>query len=232
MSEYVDPEDNHAMLCWFEEDHRTLKITASSVLEMTTYNPFNFLVYPPEYLNAPFTYRTQYIELLASSLHAEELSDPMENFLHSALKKTENQTIPFLTELTRQIHATCTIESRETGDPHHPVHTFKQKRGSCRDLAWMQIHMLRSIGIAARFVSGYYYIPGDQTEFELHAWVEAYIPGAGWFGLDPGHGIAIGGNHIPVVASSFYEQTMPVTGSYRGLAVSRLQKDLKITPVQ
>jgi transglutaminase-like putative cysteine protease len=231
-SEFVDPEDNHVMFCWFEGNHNALTISASTVIEVSEYNPFNFLVHPPEYLQVPFTYQQPDELLLTPSLRSLQLTTPIKDFIHAALKDTGDQSIPFLSGLTRLIHAEFTVESRETGPPLTPVQTFDLKKGSCRDLAWMQIHMLRHMGIAARFVSGYYYLPGEHTEFELHAWVEAYFPGAGWIGVDPGHGLNVGWNHIPVAASSFYEHTMPVTGSIRGSAASRLHKELQIIPVQ
>ena len=98
-------------------------------------------------------------------------------------------------------------------------------------MAWFQIQLLREFGIAARFVSGYYYIPMDKMEFELHAWLEVYLPGAGWIGFDPSHGAATGNDHIPVASSSDFNHTMPVTGSIRGDAVAELRTELTIERV-
>ena len=124
--------------------------------------------------------------------------------------------MPFLSHLTRQINSDFDVIIRQLGPPYDPEMTFKLKKGSCRDLAWMQIHMLRHIGIASRFVSGYLYLPTDESEFELHAWVEVFLPGAGWFGLDPSQGMIVDYTYIPVVASAHFENTMPVTGNFRG----------------
>ena len=120
------------------------------------------------------------------------------------------------------------MEERSTGQPHEPVTTFNLKKGSCRDLAWFEIQLLRHVGIASRFVSGYYYIPMEKPKFELHAWLEVYIPGAGWIGFDPSHGIVTGNNHIPIASSSDFENTMPVTGSIRGDAGSELKTHIDI----
>lgn len=95
----------------------------------------------------------------------------------------------------------------------------------------MQIHMLRFVGIAARFVSGYYYLDSKNPEFELHAWVEVFLPGAGWIEFDPGHGMLTGWYHIPLASSSFYENTMPVSGSIRGDVTSKLENTLKISVI-
>jgi transglutaminase-like putative cysteine protease len=92
----------------------------------------------------------------------------------------------------------------------------------------MQIHLLRQQGIAARFVSGYYYFDMDQPQFELHAWLQVYLPGTGWLGLDPSHGILTGNTHFPVVSSAHYEHSMPVSGGIRGSATSQLITQLSI----
>ena len=92
----------------------------------------------------------------------------------------------------------------------------------------MEIHLLRQLGIAARFVSGYFYLSVDKPEFELHAWVEVFIPGAGWIGFDPTHGMIAGNMHMAVASSAHFENTMSVTGSVRGNAESVLKTNLLI----
>jgi transglutaminase-like putative cysteine protease len=106
--------------------------------------------------------------------------------------------------------------------------TFQLKYGACRDVTWMQIQLLRNMGIAARFVSGYFFIPEAIENAELHAWLEVYIPGAGWIGLDPSHGILTGSHHIPIASSSNHQLTMPIDGTFRGSAKSTLTSTLKI----
>ena len=97
----------------------------------------------------------------------------------------------------------------------------------------MQIQLLRNMGIASRFVSGYYYlITDDEPEFELHAWTEVFLPGAGWIGLDPSNGMFTSDGHIPVIGSTTYENAMPVTGSIRGDANSKLSTELQINLVK
>ncbi len=121
---------------------------------------------------------------------------------------------------------------RLTGNPHHPNELFRLKTGSCRDFAWMQIQILRNLGFAARFVSGYFYLDAESPEFELHAWIEVFVPGAGWIGLDPSHGILAGNAHIPVASSANYQNTMPVSGTVRGEATSKLKTELQIELVK
>ena len=119
-------------------------------------------------------------------------------------------------------------KSGKPGEPFHPDKTFELKSGSCRDLSWMEIHLLRNMGIASRFVSGYFYLPLEKEGFDLHAWVEVFIPGAGWIGFDPSHGMVAGASHIPVASSAHYDNTMAVTGAVRGSASSELETKLWI----
>ena len=187
------------------------------------------MVHPSEFLRMPFAYGDKTKQLLKPSLQAPGLSESMIEYTNKILSESDHQSIDFLLLLTKEIHKTFSLETRETGNPLEPDLTFKLKEGSCRDLSWMQIHILRHFGIASRFVSGYLYIDSANPEFELHAWVEAYFPGAGWIGLDPSHGMLTNHFHIPVASSAFYENTMPVSGSVRGSAKSTLKNELKIS---
>ncbi len=228
-SEQIDIENNHVRLCWFENTHKNLIVTTNSIIDVTEYNPLDFLVHPQKYLNIPFEYDPRTSLLLSASLQATPLSKEMEEYLNNLLQKTNAQSVNFLTELTKQIHQDFISENRDTGKPLEPALSFSQKKGSCRDLAWMQIQFLRHLGIASRFVSGYFYLQSDTPEYELHAWVEAFLPGAGWIGFDPSHGIITTCYHIPLASSSYSENTMPVSGSIRGSASSELKNDLKIS---
>lgn len=229
LSEQMDIENNHTIVCWFDGKHHRLKIISHSTLEAKPFNPFNFLVYPPEYLHIPFEYDEHAKQLLQPSLQSEGISRVMTKYNQDILKESGQQSIEYLLKLTQAIQAAFRLETRETGDPHPPALTFDRKTGSCRDLAWMQIQMLRQMGIASRFVSGYFYPDVENPKFELHAWVEAWLPGAGWIGLDPGHGIISNEYHIPVASGAYFKHTMPVTGSVRGSAKSALTHSLSIS---
>jgi len=229
LSEQFDIENNHNQFCWFEDSHRRMKIVVESVVQVTEFNPFNFFIHPSEYLSIPFDYDKRTKPLLIPSLEADITSESIKDFALEILRNSNNQSISFLAQLTKEIHKAFSLKTRESGNPHLPGFTFKQKQGSCRDLAWMQIHMLRQLGIASRFVSGYYYIDSNQPEYELHAWVEAYLPGSGWIGLDPSHGMLTDCYHIPVASSAYHENTMPVIGTVRGSAKSTLKNELEIS---
>jgi transglutaminase-like putative cysteine protease len=228
LSTYHDVENNDIHFCWFEDLHQNLKVTAKSLINVTEYNPFNFLIHPSEFLKITFEYNQKDQQLLKAYTQTSTLPKVMKTYLDDILKAVNHQTIDLLTTLTTSIHKEYTVETREEGVPNDIEFTFKQKKGSCRDLVWMQIHLLRTLGIAARFVSGYFYIKAEKPQFELHAWLEVYIPGAGWIGFDPSHGMITGCYHIPLASSAFYENTMPVSGSIRGKATTTLKYDLDI----
>jgi len=227
-AEQIDMDNNLIYFCWFEGVHQHYEIKAESVVELEDYNPFNFIIYPDEFLKIPFSYADEQRELLQPALWVMDLPQYLIEFGDDLIKKSGFNTVNFITVLTQQIHKQFAIEIREHGRPHDPDLTFQLKKGSCRDVAWMQIQLLRYFGIAARFTSGYFYIESDNPEFELHAWLEVFIPGAGWIGFDPSHGIAAGSSHIPVANSAFIENTMPVTGSVRGDGSSELKTNLII----
>jgi transglutaminase-like putative cysteine protease len=228
LSEQTDVEGNYILHCWFDGTHDLLKITSRFSIEVDDYNPFDFLVHPPQYLKLPFEYEQKTKQILQPALQAEAIDQSLLDFCNKILKSADSQSVEFFVLMTRELHKEFTLEFRETGKPLHPDQTFDLKAGSCRDLAWMQIHMLRQLGVASHFVSGYFYVDDESPEFELHAWVEAYLPGAGWIGMDPGHGMLTNAYHIPVVSSAFYEHTMPVSGTVRGSASSKMENELSI----
>ncbi|MGQ1785045.1 transglutaminase family protein [Saccharicrinis sp. GN24d3] len=231
ISEHLDAENNLLHLCWFDGLVDKLRIKAESVVHTYENNPFGFILYPSSCFNLPFAYPDSVQSVLRNALVYSEISEALIEYGRRIEKQSKHQTIPFLTQLTRQIHTDFTIESRETGYAYAADKTFQLKTGSCRDVAWMQIQLLRNMGIASRFVSGYYYIPIENPEFELHAWIEVYLPGAGWVGFDPSNGIVAGHTHIPIASSVQFENTMPVTGTIRGSATSVLTINLSIKPL-
>ncbi len=222
ISEQMDAEDNYIHFCWFEGMHKKIHIRSETILNSSPYNPFNFLIYPLGLNTIPFSYSKPVLELLQKYMTAMPINAELEAYGKTILVGAKNATIPFLTELTKRIHADFIVESREEGIPFEAEQTFSLKKGSCRDLVWMQMQLLRTLGIAARFVSGYYYVDVENPQYELHAWIEVYLPGAGWIGFDPSNGIVTAHTHIAVASSSHYVHTMPVSGTVRGNATSKL----------
>ena len=228
LSEQTDAENNLVHFCWFSGMHRSLSIRAMSVVLLTENNPFDFILFPNRYFDMPFEYSPPLTHVLRAALHATKIHLPLVDYGTRVLEGAAYKTINFITALTSQICYDFTLETRLEGEPLEPGVTFASKKGSCRDLSWMQIQLLRHLGVAARFVSGYFFVESAHPEPELHAWVEVYLPGAGWIGFDPSNGILAGSAHVPVCSSSQYENTMPVTGSFRGKATSKLTTSLSV----
>ena len=223
-----DEEHNVVDFCWFEKLSDSFTIRVESSLQTKEFNPFNFIIHPDSFNTVPFTYSEDQYQMLYASLQKEALSQELVDYANAVLETSNFNTITFVTNLTIQIHKDFSVEYREVGPPLSPENTFAIKTGSCRDLSWMQINLLRNFGIAARFVSGYFYFDMDEPSYELHAWIEIFIPGTVWLGFDPSHGILTGNTHFPIASSAISENTMPVSGGIRGSATSQLITNLTI----
>lgn len=228
IAEQLDAEGNIVHFCWFTGMYTNIKIKSEALLKINPFEPFNFLIYPSSCYQIPFEYPKVWLPILSHYMVSTEISNSLLAYGQGILENMESNTVAFLSQLTIQIHQDFSLINRETGIPFHPDDTFEGKTGSCRDLSWMQIQLLRNLGLAARFVSGYYYVDVEEPEYELHAWVEVFVPGAGWIGFDPSNGIVTANMHIPVCSSYHYENTMPVSGSVRGSAQAHLKTNLKI----
>ena len=226
-----DSENNHEHFCWFSGNYRKLSIQAESVVIVQESNPLSFLMSPNYYLDLPFIYDPFLRGTLHATLIDGKIDSPLIKYGNHILAESSYETISFIINLTSQIYTDFELEFRLEGEPLTADKTYDLKKGSCRDLSWMQIQLLRHQGIAARFVSGYYFMEVDNPQFELHSWVEVYLPGGGWVGFDPSHGIMTGSSHIPICSSSHYQNTMPVSGSFRGTATSRLETSLSINRI-
>ena len=126
---------------------------------------------------------------------------------------TEGNTLDFLFTLNQRIYQECEYLTRESGAAHPAGITWRRKQGSCRDYTVLFMEVCRTMGIAARFVSGYQEGDRDQQSRDLHAWVEVYLPGAGWRGYDPTLGLVVSDRHIPLAASTIPAYTAAVDGS-------------------
>jgi transglutaminase-like putative cysteine protease len=231
MAEHSDAENNQVHFCWFEGMYDKLSICSETIMVLPEINPFNFIISPNTYFDLPFEYSSRLKDILYAALLSAKIDNSLIEYGNQILERSSYKTLNFIINLTKQIHTDFIVESRPEGEPLDADNTFAIKKGSCRDLSWMQIMLLRRMGIAAKFVSGYYFIESDNSEHELHGWVEVYLPGAGWVGFDPSHGAVAGNNHIPICSGAFYQNTMPVTGTFRGDADSKMKVNLSIEKI-
>jgi transglutaminase-like putative cysteine protease len=109
---------------------------------------------------------------------------------------------------------------RPDGEPMGAAETLRSRSGACRDTAMLYVQACRSLGLAARFVSGYsMHHPEEVSEHELHAWAEVYLPGGGWRAYDPSLGLAVADGHVALAAAPDHHLAAPVSGRYRGTGV-------------
>jgi transglutaminase-like putative cysteine protease len=135
--------------------------------------------------------------------------------------KANCKTTDFLTRISKYIRYNFFYEKRLEGAANSPETTLISRKGTCRDYAVLMIAACKALGLAARFVSGYCY-GSERQAHELHAWVEVYLPGAGWRGFDPTEGRIVDFHYIVLASSAQAELINPIRGGFRGNAVSSL----------
>ncbi len=217
-SERLDVENNLIGQCWFTEPVSALKVQSLLEVDSTSFNPYNFLIDNDITSNAPAPFLRVPVE------SASEFDTWIADIHGSA----GADTLKFVTNLNEQIHDNWVHEIREEPSILTPGVCFAAKSGSCRDLSWMMMVGLRKSNIPSRFVSGYAFNPELGEGHELHAWVEAWLPGAGWVGLDPSSGLLADETYIPIHTSADPKNTLPVIGNYRGYANSSLSSKVLI----
>jgi transglutaminase-like putative cysteine protease len=133
-----------------------------------------------------------------------------------ALMGSDGRSLNFLQQLVEVIQDRVKYTQRHVGPAWPAGRTLKERVGSCRDLAMLMIECCRSVGLPARFVSGYHLVEPKPERYDLHAWAEVYLQGAGWRGFDPSGKGAVDDRYIPVATSSRSDLTAAVSGTFSG----------------
>ena len=149
-----------------------------------------------------------------------------------ALAGSSNNALSFTFQLIEIIQDRVKYTKRHTGPAWPASRTLRERVGSCRDLAMLMVESCRSVGIPSRFVSGYHFEDPLPKEFELHAWAELYIPGAGWRGFDPSGKGLIDERYLTLVSSSKSNLTAVITGNFRGKTNLRNNLTWEIKPLE
>ncbi|TIR87911.1 MAG: transglutaminase family protein, partial [Mesorhizobium sp.] len=203
-----DPYGNFLARFVFPEPVTELKIQVDLVADMTVYNPFDFFV-EESAENFPFEYPEEIRQDLAIYRTPEPAGPLLSAFLKT-IDRSPTNTVNFLVGLNARLQREIAYIVRMETGVYSPEETLAAGKGSCRDSSWLLVQILRNLGIAARFVSGYLIQlkpdlvsldgpPGTSVDFtDLHAWCEVYIPGAGWIGFDPTSGLLTGESHVPL----------------------------------
>ncbi|MCE1238296.1 MAG: transglutaminase family protein [Azonexaceae bacterium] len=218
-----DPQGNYLARLVFPEKTREFSFEVDLVAEMSVINPFDFFL-EEHAENFPFTYEDWQRHELTPYLYKVAGGELFDRYV-AAIPLEKKRSVDFLVALNAQVQRDVGYTIRMEPGVQTPEETLTKKTGSCRDSAWLLVQILRHLGLAARFVSGYLIQltadvksldgpSGPEADFtDLHAWAEVYLPGAGWVGLDPTSGLFAGEGHIPVACTPEPASAAPVTGA-------------------
>ena len=211
----------------FPEKATELCIEVELVAEMAVHNPFDFFLEDSAQIY-PFAYEPALKKELAPFMELPEPTPKLLALVGELMDKYLTKgarTIDFLVEVNQRLQHDIKYTIRLEPGVQTPEETLTLALGSCRDTGWLLVQTLRSMGFAARFVSGYLIQlksdvksldgpSGTEVDFtDLHAWCEVFLPGAGWIGFDPTSGLLAGEGHIPLSCTPEPASAAPVTGA-------------------
>jgi transglutaminase-like putative cysteine protease len=219
-----DVFDNCVALATFTGETQRLRVESNITLDHTPLNGPEFLLEDRARFY-PFSYGAEEAPDLSRAIERNHL-DPsgeldrwVRRFVHQG-RPTE--TGELLMTLTYAIKEGFSYERRTESGTQSPLQTLARRRGSCRDFAALMMEAARTLGFAARFVSGYLYVPERDSGASYlgggstHAWCQVYLPGAGWVEFDPTNGIVGNRDLIRVAVARDIRQAVPLSGSFFG----------------
>ena len=245
-----DPYGNWIARAVFPDRTDRLDVTVDLTADLTIINPFDFFVEP--YAEAyPFAYSPTLEQELTPFLEVPPASARLAAWIEHfrATVAAGLSTVNLLVAVNQCVKDDVAYLVRMEPGVQTPEETLDKASGSCRDSGWLLVQILRHLGIAARFASGYLIqlvadvkplegpAGADRDFTDLHAWAEAYIPGAGWIGLDPTSGLLAGEGHIPLACTASPGSAAPISGLADfanvqfgfEMSVARIHEDPRVT---
>ncbi len=242
-----DPHANYSARCVFPKPSKQLRVEVDLICDMTVINPFDFFV-EDSAQEFPFAYEGELAHDLIPYLEKLPPTPLFTKFVKS-LDVHRQHITGLLVSLNQAVQREVSYLIRLEPGVQTPEETLTNRSGSCRDSAWLLVQVLRNLGLAARFVSGYLIQlapdvksldgPSGPTEdfTDLHAWAEVFVPGAGWIGLDPTSGLLAGEGHIPLAATPNPSSAAPITGTLGlcevefdfAMSIARIHEDPRVT---
>lgn len=242
-----DAFGNYLARLVFPEKSDELLIDVELIANLSVINPFDFFL-EESAQNYPFEYNKRQQEELKPYLIPTEQGPLLEALLGQVDIK-EQPTNDFLVHVNQLVNKSLEYTIRMQPGVKTAEETLESGIGSCRDFSWLMVQLFRHLGLAARFVSGYsVQLKPDEKPLEgpagvgqdvtdLHAWVEVYVPGAGWIGLDATSGLLCTEGHIPLACVPNFESAAPIEGSTSvaevafdfSNTVKRIQEDPRVT---
>ena len=225
-----DPFGNwQARLVFDPPESRELRVEVDLVADLVALNPFDFFV-DPAAEKLPIVYDPELAHELGPYLEVRERGTRLDTLLgriRDDIARPGRRSLDVLIDINQLIQRSLRYDIRMEPGVFTPEETLERGHGSCRDFAWLMVNVLRSLGFAARFVSGYsIQLVADQPPrdggpagvnadcTDLHAWAEVYLPGAGFIGFDATSGLACGEGHIPLACSPDPRSAAPITGAF------------------
>jgi transglutaminase-like putative cysteine protease len=191
----------------------TMSVEVHLDIDIKPHNPFDFMIDQRAQI-FPFLYPPRIQKALLPYLRISEDGLALTAFVEQS-KMYHGDILGLLAELTKQIYGQIQYSQRFEEGVQRSEETLVMNSGSCRDSAWLLVEVLRHLGLASRFVSGYLIQLNTATGnlVDLHAWAEVFIPGAGWIGLDTTSGLFTGESHIALAVGPTPDDVAPVEGT-------------------
>ena len=227
---------NFVAIASFDARAQELRFESNICLEHTPLNLPDLQI-EPEAAVYPFSYSEEETPDLLPFI-ARRYPDPdneVRRWVRRFLREGRpNETGALLMTLTSAVKESFVYERRSEEGTHDPVLTLRLGRGSCRDLALLMVEAVRTLGLAARFASGYLYVPTRDRPARVgggstHAWCQVYLPGAGWVEFDPTNGMVGNRDLIRVAVARDPRQAVPLSGTWFGKAEASLGMTVEVT---